>query len=334
MSRSRARSRSRGYQRAMPFNPLHLGSQLKLWLRDDMGITLGGTPLATGTTPPVVTIATTDGVNPYGFKSLRIEITTGGARGTALFRWSTDDGTTWQATGVTTAATVALSGMNCTITFPVGAYTNDNVYRATLATWANQGAAGGTFTQATAANQPLSLPTGIDFDGTNDRMTSTNALSTIIANNAYTALFVGYERTFSNNATSYLNDPWITDTGGYFVQVFKDPGTKSAITMNYDGTVDVATATTLAASALACVEARHDANTITARVDNGTEASAVSGNTQVLTGTLIVGSVYDQVTNFWDGVIREIIVCNTVLSAADKARLRQYLGYRYGLAIS
>ena len=79
-----------------------------------------------GTTPPVVGITGT----PNGYHNLRVEITTGGARGTAVFRWSIDGGATWTST-VTTAATVALTGTGLTLTFATGTdYAADNVYTA------------------------------------------------------------------------------------------------------------------------------------------------------------------------------------------------------------
>lgn len=79
-----------------------------------------------GTTPPVVGITGT----PNGYHNLRVEITTGGARGTAVFKWSIDGGATY-TTGVTTAATVVLTGTGLTLTFATGTdYATDNVYTA------------------------------------------------------------------------------------------------------------------------------------------------------------------------------------------------------------
>lgn len=85
---------------------------------------------AAGTTPPTVTVAeTTSGSVSLatGTGSYRIEITTGGARGVAVFRWSDDGGETYTS-AVTTAATVALSN-GITATFATGTdYATDNVY--------------------------------------------------------------------------------------------------------------------------------------------------------------------------------------------------------------
>jgi hypothetical protein len=79
---------------------------------------------AAGTTPPTVTV---DG-RALGDYNLRIEITTLGSRGTSLFRWSIDGGTTWEATGVATAADVELGDTGLTAHFAVGTSATDNVY--------------------------------------------------------------------------------------------------------------------------------------------------------------------------------------------------------------
>ena len=309
----------------------------KLWLRYDRGIILGGTPKATGTLPPVVTFTATDGgaLSTLGQRCIRVEIQTTGIRGTATFRASFDDGPTFVVTGAVTAATYDLPSSNVRLNFPVGAYTNDDVYRATVATWKNQGTTGSThdFTQATASLQPVSTPNGPDFDGVDDYMTSTGALSGIIKNNAYTGFFVGYERTFSNAATSYANDAIITDSGAYFMWGAKDPGTKSSIIANYTGTQHQAYATALVASQFDLMEFRHSGGVLYTRIGNQTEASAASGNTQVLTGTLTIGAVYDHATNFWDGVFKELLVHDSVLDTTLWNACRQYMARQHGVTV-
>lgn len=84
----------------------------------------GATLFATGMNAPVVTVT---GTLPYP-QQLRVEVQTTGPRGTATFRVSLDGGTTYIATGVTTAASYAIPGTSNTLMFPVGSYTNNNVY--------------------------------------------------------------------------------------------------------------------------------------------------------------------------------------------------------------
>lgn len=80
---------------------------------------------ALGSAPPTVTLSGT----PAGYYDLRIEITTGGALATAVFRWSKDGGATWTST-VTTAASVVLGTTGLTAAFSAGTYALDHAYRA------------------------------------------------------------------------------------------------------------------------------------------------------------------------------------------------------------
>lgn len=129
---------------------------LRAW-QADFGVATGGTPKASGTSPPAVTVT---GVPSC--VALRIEIQTTGARGAATFRYSaknTGSGAAdWIEQNITTAATYnavgALAGMQ--ISFPNSTYTNDNVYQGTCSAWTCQ-VSGTTASQATAGNQPLIL---------------------------------------------------------------------------------------------------------------------------------------------------------------------------------
>lgn len=81
---------------------------------------------ATGTTPPTVTLSG----DPSPFvTTLHVDIVGAGVRGVSTFRWSSDNGVTWQPT-VATAATAALAGTGITVAFAAGAYAADNLYRA------------------------------------------------------------------------------------------------------------------------------------------------------------------------------------------------------------
>lgn len=78
---------------------------------------------ATGTSPPTVTISGTATDTFSG----RIEITTGGTRGTATFKFSLDGGDTYSAE-ILTAATYLMPNSGITIAFASGTYASDNVY--------------------------------------------------------------------------------------------------------------------------------------------------------------------------------------------------------------
>lgn len=103
-----------------------LGTALFQWSSDG-GLTwnIGSTLVATGTSPPVVSVA---GAGPQSSPSqLQVQITTGGALGTAIFKWSTNGGATWTS-NVTTAATVALGTTGLTLSFAAGTYSTTDAY--------------------------------------------------------------------------------------------------------------------------------------------------------------------------------------------------------------
>lgn len=79
-----------------------------------------------GTAAPDVSL---QGRPTWGSMLLRIEVTLGGALGTAQFRWSSDGGVTW-VTGVLTSASVVLGATGLSATFASGVYSTDNVYAA------------------------------------------------------------------------------------------------------------------------------------------------------------------------------------------------------------
>jgi hypothetical protein len=102
------------------------------------GSTMGAVT-SSGSSPPTVTLAGT----PSGPWDLVIDIQTGGALGTATFKFSVDGGVTWSAEITTTASTGvnvladtaidSLVGNNgstgITATFASGTYNADNVYK-------------------------------------------------------------------------------------------------------------------------------------------------------------------------------------------------------------
>lgn len=142
---------------------------LRAW-QSDFGAALGGTPLASGTAPPVVTLTG----SPASAIALRVEITLLGTLGIAQFRYSADGGGTYIQSNVATAASVVLTGAatGITLAFPAGAYVTDNVYVGTCSGWTDQKSLAAA-TQATAANQPalgiglLNRPK-LTGDGVND----------------------------------------------------------------------------------------------------------------------------------------------------------------------
>jgi hypothetical protein len=122
------------------------GSWNEIWL-PDRGVVLGATMLASGTAPPPVTIVTAPTV-PTG---LWIDIQNSDIFGDALFKWSTNDGSTWSG-NIYTAHNINL-GNGFVIDFTENPYNADNLYKGTVASWT--GLYGYTASQATPDYQPV-----------------------------------------------------------------------------------------------------------------------------------------------------------------------------------
>lgn len=97
----------------------------------DYGIAVGRVPYRrdTNTTQSGAGPAVTFTGDPDGaYSTVRVKITLGGIRGTAQFDWSLDGGSTWEDTGVVTAATVALGATGLTANFATGTYVLNETY--------------------------------------------------------------------------------------------------------------------------------------------------------------------------------------------------------------
>lgn len=170
-----------GVRRATPLTIIDAASVVGWWPLY-MGVTLGGTLKATGTTPPVVTMTGSTAAQA----APRIEITPDATH----FRYAANNGAaapTWIESNVAIpagnyAAIGDLAGI--TFNFPAGPYATDNVYQATIAMVADQSPNGNHFTQITPAFQPIfwlvdplnnNRPAAV-FDGVDDFMNSLMAI--------------------------------------------------------------------------------------------------------------------------------------------------------------
>jgi hypothetical protein len=76
-----------------------------------------------GTTGPAISLTGA----PVRAIQGKVEVTTGGTLGTAVFRWTENNGTSY-TTGVLTAASVALGTTGVSVTFPAGTYVVGEIY--------------------------------------------------------------------------------------------------------------------------------------------------------------------------------------------------------------
>ena len=165
---------------------------------------MGGTLEGTGTTPPAVTITTSSSLVSRT-EGVLVDMQAGGARGTATFTVSINNGTTLveESPGDTTfltAATVAIPGTDLTLNFAVGTYNANNVYRAVCNPWLDKVGAypssTNNYANSTQPTRPYIITLGslgapcIRFDGVDDQLTCTGTLGTSAFAGADHASFV------------------------------------------------------------------------------------------------------------------------------------------------
>jgi hypothetical protein len=205
-----------------------------------------------------------------------------------------------------------------------------------VARWEDQSGNARHFTQATSNDRPvlktsvLNSRNVIRFDGSNDKLTGGLALSNFVSASAHSVFVVGKAASVATNNTSfnYQNAAFYGDTGGYLSIFFRSTGLVGAY--NWDGTDDAVT-TSYAINTNAVFYSQLNGGSIRLRLNGGTEASASSGSTQVLTGTLELGRQFNNNSYCLNGDIAEVIFFNAALSATDREKIEGYLAHRWGL---
>lgn len=317
-----------------PWTPLEFGSSLVVWINASRSaITLGGTPRAYGTTPPAVTYTgtLTGGVTPY----LQIDLL--GARGTATFKVSYDDGSTFPHTGILTAATVTLPGIGSAITanFPVGTYATNNIYKACVDTASDLSGSSNAGTKTDVTKQVLyrtaafngrpafdwetgGAGKGLDTPSISlgafsifvvEQMTATNVYVAIHSSDSAHQFYDGTSQTSKivrSSVTSQksLTAGWIS-TGSPLLSILQTYGGAHATHLLYKNGVD------------------QNASSVVAN-DPGTSAQA---------GVLHIGhwQTESSAAVVFQGLQREIIVLNRAVTAAEAARLHQWAKQDSGL---
>lgn len=186
------------------------------------------------------------------------------------------------------------------------------------------------------SSTPLMKNSCLDFDGSADWMEvynqtglATKALSTLIANNAFTLAAVFYPETISSTAANvYDNDALFADQGGYWGLFFKDEsGTKKLYGYNFDGSVDQIGATINTGHTWIAIF-RHDSGNLklTTIDDSGSETNATdvaSGNTQLVSFAVNLGKS-GTASAYYNGRIGEFAFYNVSVTGSDLTDLKNY----------
>lgn len=173
--------------------------------------------------------------------------------------------------------------------------------------------------QATGDRQPLITTAGpnsricLDFDGSDDNLNGAT-LTNFISNTAAYAIvsFLADAITLAN-ASMWTNHRLLADNGGYWGLFLKDSGGSPDIgaVINYDGTEDVASSTTISAGTAYVIETRHESGQLYVRINNGSwSAGTASGNTADLTNAMYMGG--STLTAMFNGKIFEAATWSSV----------------------
>jgi hypothetical protein len=169
----------------------------------------------------------------------------------------------------------------------------------------------------------------VRFDGTNDVLTSTLTLNSLIVNSAFTIFIVAKITAIdSNEANMYDNDAIIADDAPRWGVYLKSAPTMNLF--NYDGSSDSDPQTPATATPL-LFSGRHSGGTLYTRMNGGSEsAGTASGNTDLLSGVIRVGRG-GGTGNYFNGDIAEILVFAADISTGDNLRVRNYLNNKYAI---
>lgn len=185
-------------------------------------------------------------------------------------------------------------------------------------TWYDQSGNTRNMTSTTDGNQPIIVESGaiiyqgnspaVSFDGTNDFMESSAALSAFISNTTYNFFGVMMSDTIkTDQSSSFNNEPFWADNNVYAgVHLRRNPN--RIIAYNWDGNDDN-TNVSINLDTEYIVHQRHESGNLVLSVNNGAESSVASGNTQQLSGSMRLARA--SLTVYADIFIKEAVWWNT-----------------------
>ena len=198
--------------------------------------------------------------------------------------------------------------------------------------WVDQSANAYTLSQAITANQPgqgavtLNGYSSIDFDGTNDHMTSTIAANSLMGGGENVSVFavirtatgtpntlVGSEGASSNRLA--LHTPWSDN------EIKFNGGNNGGAQLVWAGTFAAAGVLTLV-RASADMQIRKDGATVATKA---TASGTMSNVNNMYLGMLIPGA------NYFSGELYELIIYSRGLSASEITDVETYLNDKYSI---
>jgi hypothetical protein len=305
------------------FDPVtYFGADLLCYFDAGLGITMGGTLRAAGTSPPALTVSGT----AAGVYGLRIECTKLGARGTWEFRWSLNNGTTWAASNVVSAATQALGSTGITLAIAAGNAAVDNVWKATCSQWSDQSISANHAAQGTAANQPEIIASGT-IAGTPTIRGDGVARFMNLTYNITATPFTIFVVTNKFNDTAAAQVPIHTS----LVRIYtRGTGADGGWFVLGSGTKATGVVTT---STLRVLEIVSRASTDNDLITDG--GSLVNGSVGATYLSAATTSLFGgQLGLTIDGDIASAAIVSGTISSDSRRLMRQYMGNRAGIAVA
>jgi hypothetical protein len=207
-------------------------------------------------------------------------------------------------------------------------------------TWTNQhvGVANDDLTAAgaarPAAGRTINSLAAPDFGGTANQFITGLANSSFVSAAAYHVFaVVELDAVVGTSASGYLNECALVNIGAYWWMGFREnAGAYTVIVGHNAAAVDkqpAAQSISLATPTL--IEWWYDGANINLRVGATVATQIAAGNVTLLTHVVRVGSRYNAASNFLDGAIAEIVICNAAQSATVQADARAFLSWKYAV---
>lgn len=162
-----------------------------------------------------------------------------------------------------------------------------------------------------------------------DGFISTFPISDILTNSEYTYFIIFSATSISTDDTdAWRNNALLIDSNGSLGATLRS-GTPLVQSYNWDG-VSAETTKSITLSTYNLFTSYHESGNIYSQLNGDTASTAVSGDTDDITGSLTIGGGHAP-SGFFNGDIAEIIIYNTSLSATDRTTVQDYLCSKYNL---
>lgn len=191
-----------------------------------------------------------------------------------------------------------------------------------ISNWISTDPATEDFSQGTAGARPQDIADdGADFDGTDDRLQSTNTVATLLGTTGYYLIAAATVRTVTTNTSNWWqDDALLTDNGGFMGLHFRSAPNVTAF--HYDGAAKVTSSLAISLNTRYVFVWGHDGTNITLKILGGSTATpAAAGALSNATNVLNLGSSANAYGIFTEIDIHAILGYGTWPSAADRAAI-------------